>query len=158
EDWWPHSLYVNTQKGPTADPDVRWAISYYLDRDQIVDFAWNGAASTAGLVVPNAPYGTQMFYDNVQDLLQQYNTLEYNPAKGDQILSSKGFTKGSDGMWVAPDGTPMNFDIISFFDFTSVGPVVVQQLKQAGLNANYSEPPNFGDRLNAGDFQMMLFG
>jgi peptide/nickel transport system substrate-binding protein len=158
EDWWPHSLYVNTQKGPTADPDVRWAISYYLDRDQIVDFAWNGAASTAGLVVPNAPYGTQMFYDNVQDLLQQYNTLEYNPAKGDQILSSKGFTKGSDGMWVASDGTPMNFDIISFFDFTSVGPVVVQQLKQAGINANYSEPPNFGDRLNAGDFQMMLFG
>ena len=158
EDWWPHSLYVNTQKGPTADPDVRWAISSYLDRDQLVDFAWNGAASTAALPIPNAPYGTQIFYDNVQDLLQQYNTLEYNPSKGDQILQSKGFTKGSDGTWTAPDGTPMNFDIISFFDFTSVGPVVVQQLKNAGINATYSEPPNFGDRLDAGDYNMMLFG
>jgi peptide/nickel transport system substrate-binding protein len=158
EDWWPHSLYVNTQNGPTADPDVRWAISSYIDRDQIVDFAWNGAASSAGLPIPNSPYGTQIFYDAAQSLLQQYNTLEYNPAKGDTILQSKGFTRGSDGIWVAPDGKPMNFDIISFFDFTSVGPVVVEQLKRAGISASYSEPPNFGDRLNSGDFSMMLFG
>jgi peptide/nickel transport system substrate-binding protein len=157
-DWWPHSLYVNTKTGPTADPDVRWAISSYLDRDQIVDFAWNGAASTAALPIPNSPYGTQIFYDASQDLLQQYNTLEFNPSKGDSILQGKGFTKGSDGIWVAPDGTPMNFDIISFFDFTSVGPVVVQQLKNAGINASYSEPPNFGDRLDSGDYSMMLFG
>jgi peptide/nickel transport system substrate-binding protein len=157
-DWWPHSLYVNTKSGPTADPDVRWAISSYLDRDQIIDFAWNGAASTAALPIPNAPYGTQMFYDASQSLLQQYNTLEYNPSKGDSILQGKGFTKGSDGIWVAPDGTPMNFEIISFFDFTSVGPVVVQQLKNAGINASYSEPPNFNDRLDSGDYQMMLFG
>ncbi|HEY1295788.1 MAG TPA: ABC transporter substrate-binding protein [Chloroflexota bacterium] len=158
EDWWPHSLYVNTQNGPTADPDIRWAISSYIDRDQILDFAWNGAASTAALPIPNAPYGTQIFYDAVQDLLQQYNTLEYNPSKGDSILQSKGFTRGSDGIWVSPQGTPMNFDIISFFDFTSVGPVVVQQLKNAGINATYSEPPNFGDRLDSGDYNMMLFG
>jgi peptide/nickel transport system substrate-binding protein len=137
---------------------VRWAISSYLDRDQIIDFAWSGAASTAALPIPNAPYGTQMFYDASQSLLQQYNTLEYNPSKGDSILQGKGFTKGSDGIWVAPDGTPMNFEIISFFDFTSVGPVVVQQLKNAGINASYSEPPNFNDRLDSGDYQMMLFG
>ncbi len=158
EDWWPHSLYVNTRNGPTADADIRWAISSYLDRDQIVDFAWNGAASSAALPIPAAPYGTQIFYDASQDLLKQYNTLEFNPSKGDSILQSKGFTKGADGMWVGSDGTPMSFDIISFFDFTSVGPVVVQQLKQAGIAASYSEPPNFGDRLNVGDFSMTLFG
>jgi peptide/nickel transport system substrate-binding protein len=158
EDWWPHSLYVNTQNGPTADPDVRWAISNYINRDQIVDFAWNGAASSASLPLPAAPYGSQIFYDASADLLKQYNTLEFNPSKADGILSGKGYTKGSDGMWLQPDGTPMNFDIISFFDFTSVGPVVVQQLKTAGIGASYSEPPNFGDRLNVGDFSMMLFG
>ena len=51
-DWWPHSLYVNTRSGPTADADVRWAISKYIDRDQIVDFGWAGAASTAALPLP----------------------------------------------------------------------------------------------------------
>jgi peptide/nickel transport system substrate-binding protein len=158
QDWWPHSLYVNTKSGSTADPDVRWAISSYIDRDQIIDFAWSGAASTAALPIPNAPYGTQIFYDAAKDLLQQYNTLEFNPSKGDSILQGKGFTKGPDGIWVAPDGSPMNFDIISFFDFTSVGPVIVEQLRRAGISANYSEPPNFGDRLNSGDYSMMLFG
>ncbi|HEY1296364.1 MAG TPA: ABC transporter substrate-binding protein [Chloroflexota bacterium] len=157
-DWWPHSLYVNTRTGPTADPDVRWAISSYIDRDQIVDFAWNGAASTAALPIPNAPYGTQIFSDATQSLLQQYNTLEFNPSKGDAILRGKGFSKGPDGIWVAPDGTRMQFDIISFFDFTSVGPVVVQQLKNAGIDSNYSEPPNWFDRFSVGDFSMALFG
>ncbi|MBV9170028.1 MAG: ABC transporter substrate-binding protein [Chloroflexi bacterium] len=157
-DWWPHSLYVNTRSGPTADPDVRWAISSYIDRDQIVDFAWNGAASTAALPIPAAPYGTQIFYDASQSLLQQYNTLEFNPSKGDSILQGKGYTKGPDGIWVAPDGARMQFDIISFFDFTSVGPVVVQQLKNAGIDTNYSEPPNWFDRFSVGDYSMALFG
>jgi peptide/nickel transport system substrate-binding protein len=158
QDWWPHSLYVNTKTGPTADSDVRWAISSYIDRDQIVDFAWAGAASTAALPIPNAPYGTQIFYDASQDLLKQYNTLEYNPSKGDSILQGKGFTKGSDGVWVAPDGTRMSFDITSFFDFTSVGPVLVEQFKRAGIEATYSEPPNFFDRFQVGDYTMSLFG
>lgn len=157
QDWWPHSLYVNTRSGPTADADVRWAISKYIDRDQIVDFAWAGAASTAALPLPQYP-GTQMFYDASQDLLRQYDTLEFNPSKGDAMLQSKGFTRGSDGVWVAPDGTPMRFDITSFFDFTSVGPVLVEQLKRAGISATYSEPPNFFDRFQVGDYTMALFG
>ena len=52
----------------------------------------------------------------------------------------------------------MNFDIISFFDFTSVGPVLVEQFKQAGIATTYSEPPNFFDRFSVGDFTMALFG
>ena len=83
---------------------MRWAISKYIDRDQIVDFGWAGAASTAALPLPQYP-GTQRFYDATQDLLKQYDTLEFNPAKGDAILQSKGFSKDPDGIWVAPDGT-----------------------------------------------------
>jgi len=156
-DWWPHSLYVNGQTGPTADKDIRWAISYYIDRDQIVDVSWAGAATTAALPIPQY-VGTQMFYDAAQSLLQQYPTLEYNPAKGDAIMQGKGFTKGGDGIWVGSDGAPMKYDIISFFDFTSVGPVLVEQLRRAGIQSTYSEPPNWFDRFSVGDFSMALFG
>ena len=31
-DWWPHSLYVNNEVAPWSDQNVRWAISYYIDR------------------------------------------------------------------------------------------------------------------------------
>ena len=38
-DWWPTSLYVNNEREPFNDPDVRWALSYFIDRDQIIDVA-----------------------------------------------------------------------------------------------------------------------
>ena len=44
-DWWPHSLYVNNLREPWSDPNVRWALSYYIDRDAIVEVAWSGASS-----------------------------------------------------------------------------------------------------------------
>ncbi len=38
-DWWPTSLYVNNEREPFTDKAVRWALSYYIDRDQIIDAA-----------------------------------------------------------------------------------------------------------------------
>ena len=39
-----------------------------------------------------------------------------------------------------------------------VGPVVVEQLKRAGIEATYAEPPNIFDRFFAGDYTGCLFG
>ena len=55
-------------------------------------------------------------------------------------------------------GQPISLEIISFFDFTSVGPVIVEQLKRAGIEATYSEPPNIFTRFSAGDYTGCLFG
>ena len=44
-DWWPTSLYVNTESEPFSDPNVRWALSYFIDREQIIDVALAGAGS-----------------------------------------------------------------------------------------------------------------
>ncbi len=40
-------------------------------------------------------------------------------------------------MWTDESGQPVSLEIISFFDFTAVGPVLVEQLKQAGIEATY---------------------
>ena len=61
-------------------------------------------------------------------------------------------------MWQDESGQPISLEIISFFDFTSVGPVVVEQLKRAGIEATYAEPPNIFDRFFAGDYTGCLFG
>ena len=52
-DWWPHSLYLNNEKPPYNDKDIRWAISYYLNREQIIDVAWSGASIPSTLFVPD---------------------------------------------------------------------------------------------------------
>jgi peptide/nickel transport system substrate-binding protein len=155
-DWWPHSLYLNNEKPPYDDPDIRWAISSYLDRDQIIEFGWSGASLPSTLFVPDYP-GLRPFVEAVQPLIDQYPYLEYNPEKGDALLTAKGWTK-QDDMWHDASGAQVQLEIISFFDFTGVGPVVVEQLKRAGIEATYAEPPDIFDRFAAGDYTACLFG
>ena len=156
-DWWPHSFYVNNEVKPFDDPNVRWALSYYLDRQQIIDIAWMGASLPSTLFVPDYP-PLQPFMEAVADLIEEYPYLEHNPTKGDELLTAKGWTKNGDGMWTDETGEPISIEIISFFDFTSVGPVIVEQLKRAGIESTYSEPPNFFERFAAGDYTGALFG
>ena len=156
-DWWPHSLYVNNEVAPWSDKNVRWALSYYIDRDAIVEVAWSGASKATPLPMPDYP-PLQPYFDATKPLLETYNTLEFNVEKGDALLTAKGWKKDANGMWQDEAGQPVKLDIISFFDFTSVGPVVVEFLKRAGIDATYSEPPDFGDRLGAGNYTGMLFG
>jgi peptide/nickel transport system substrate-binding protein len=156
-DWWPHSLYVNNEVEPWSDPNVRWAVSYYIDREQIIDIAWMGASLPSTLFVPDYP-PLQPFLEAVAPLIEEYPYLEHNPAKGDELLTAKGWTKDGNGMWLDESGQPISLEIISFFDFTAVGPVIVEQLTRAGIAATYSEPPNMFTRFSAGDYTGALFG
>ena len=153
----PHSLYLNTRSGPTADRDVRWALSYLIDRSQIVSVAWSGAATTAKLFVPDYP-GLLPYEDSVKDLLTRYDTLEFNPAKADAILQGKGWRKGKNGLYLDATGRPFNLEILGSVDDTNVGPIIVQQLKKGGIASSYGEPPNMLERLISGDYAGALFG
>ncbi len=97
-DWWPHSLYVNNEVAPWSDKNVRWALSYYIDRSKIVDIAWSGASKATPLPMPDYP-PLQPYFDATKPLLEKYNTLEYNPEKGDALLTAKGWKKDANGMW-----------------------------------------------------------
>jgi len=156
-DWWPHSLYVNTEVAPWSDKNVRWALSSYIDRSKIVDISWSGASQTTPLPMPSYP-PMQPYFDATKPLLEKYDTLEYNPKKGDDLLTAKGWKKDANGMWQDEKGQPIKLDIISFFDFTSVGPVLVEMLKRGGIDASYSEPPDMFDKFSSGKFTGCLFG
>ena len=79
-DWWPISLYVNNEVKPFDDKDVRWALSHYIDRKQLIDIAYLGADTVSSLPMP--PYKPLLpYFDAVKDLLEKYDTLEFNPKK-----------------------------------------------------------------------------
>ncbi|MEA2584168.1 MAG: peptide/nickel transport system substrate-binding protein [Thermomicrobiales bacterium] len=157
-DWWPTSLYVNYEKAPYDDPDVRWALSYYIDRQQIIDVALGGAGSTYPLPLPSYP-GLQPFVESVSDLLQQYPTLEFSPEKGDALLEGKGWAKNGDGIW-AKDGTVLDVPIESFQVMADIGPVIAEQLRRAGVQSSFAMPPDFLNRFTdpEGDYNAALFG
>ncbi|MDQ3810332.1 MAG: ABC transporter substrate-binding protein, partial [Chloroflexota bacterium] len=156
-DWWPTSLYVNNEKPPFNDKDIRWALSKFLERQQIIDVAYGGAGTVASLPLPAYP-ALQPFVDSVKDLLQQNDTLEFNPQKGADLLTAKGYTKDAQGMWVDAGGNRLKLDIGGFEVMADIGPVVAEQLKKQGVDAQYVQPPDMITRFQQGDYVGMLFG
>ncbi len=154
-DWWPTSLYVNHDREPYNDANVRWALSYFIDRDQLIEVALGGAGTKWPLPLPSYP-GLQPFVDATADLRTEYDTLEFNPEKGAAKLEASGWVK-EDDKWMK-DGQQLNVPIESFQVMADIGPVIVQQLKNQGVEASYSEPPDFFDRFQPGDYNATLFG
>ena len=156
-DWWPISLYLNNEVKPYDDKDLRWAISYYLNRQTIIDVGYLGAETSSLLPMPPYP-PLKPYFDAVKDLLEKYNTNEFNPKKGDALLEGKGYKK-KDGMWEGPDGKPLTLDIIGFgASGPAMGPVITQLLKRNGVAATVALPPDFDSRFQQGQFTGSIYG
>jgi peptide/nickel transport system substrate-binding protein len=158
-DWWPLSLYVNNQIAPFDDKDVRWALSYYIDRNQLVQVGFLGASQVSALPMP--PYPPLLpYFAAVKDLLTKYDTLEFNPKKGDALLAAKGFRKQG-GRWTGADDKPLTLPIISAAGGTfgpATGPVVSEMLRRHGIDASLALPPDFNDRFSKGQYSGSIYG
>jgi len=156
-DWWPISLFVNNAKPPFDDPDVRWAMSYFIDRKQLVDVAYQGAGVPSQLPMPPYP-GLKPYIDSIGDLLQKYPTNEFSPEKGAALLTKKGWKKGGDGIWVNAQGNKLQMNILSFSFIQSIAPVVAEQLKKQGVDATFSMPPDNFTQIQKGTYTAAIFG
>jgi len=159
-DWWPTSLYLNCERAPFDNPKFRWAMSYLIDRQTLIDVGWGGSSSLSPLPMPDGSVykGLQPYFDAAKPLLEKYPTNEFNPGKGAKLLAELGWKKDSSGMYLDASGKPFTLEIISFFDFPSVGPVLVELLRRQGMNATYGQPPDMFDRYFAGNFNGVIFG
>ncbi|HLZ30644.1 MAG TPA: ABC transporter substrate-binding protein [Chloroflexota bacterium] len=159
KDWWPLSLYVNCSVEPFKDPAVRWALSYYIDRQQLIDVAYGTESGIVPTPLPMPQYPALLpYFDAVKDLLDQYPTNAFDKAKGDALLSGKGWKKGGDGIWVDPQGNPAKWEILGHDFLSNVGPVVQAQLKKAGIDATWTQPPDADDRFQKADYQLSIYG
>jgi peptide/nickel transport system substrate-binding protein len=158
-DWWPGGLGLNTSIPPFDDKDIRWAMSYALDRDEVIQFAFSGFGEPVDGPFPKYP-GLQKYRDSIQDLYDKYPTNEFNPAKTEEIMTGKGYTKDGDGFWVK-DGARITFEIVTFPQhpsMTPVVPVVTEQLRRAGFDATFLLPADFGTRIATGDAKAFMWG
>lgn len=155
--WWPTALHLNNNDKHLSNPDVRWAINRYIDRDKLIDFAFDGNGQKS--VWPFPPFaGLQPSIDNLSDLEAEYQPGLYDPADGDARLEAAGYTKNAEGIWADADGDTVKCHISSLPHFSDLGPVLVEMLKQNGVEASYSEPPDVGTLLPSGDYICGLWG
>ncbi|MCT4544365.1 MAG: ABC transporter substrate-binding protein [Vallitalea sp.] len=100
-------LTFHTDFGPVRHKEVRKAISYTIDR-VIFREAFLGKYSMS----TDGPYSTN--YWMIDDEWVNKNLINYtsDKAKVDELLSSNGWEKGSDGIW-AKDGEKLEIELLA---------------------------------------------
>jgi peptide/nickel transport system substrate-binding protein len=90
-------------------------------------------------------------------LLEQYNTSEYNPDKVVELMEGQGYTRDGDGFWTR-GGSRVPAVIHGFGIFNDIGPVIAEQLRRNGFEAEYTVPADSGTRMSEGTAKILLFG
>jgi peptide/nickel transport system substrate-binding protein len=140
-DWWPNSLWMNTQEAPYNDPKVRRAMSLVINRELINEIVYEGAPIATIYPFPLYP-GLEAFVnsDAVKALEEQYQPGLYDPDQSATLMQEAGFTMNGDGLW-EKDGATINAVIQGFEGIHSdIVPILVEMLRNGGFDADV----NFG--------------
>ena len=113
------ALFLNNAVEPLNDVRVRQAICYALDKDMINDFVAGGN----GTLISSAMLPTLKEY--YVDLNDTYGSTA-NVEKAKELMADAGYA----------DGFDMEIAIVSSYEFhMQTGEVIVEQLKEIGINA-----------------------
>lgn len=156
--WWPTQLLVNHADEHLGKPEVRKAINYYIDRDRVIQFGLNGNGYQSDYPWPS--FGSMDKYENsVSSILERSGVGQYDPGKGDEILTASGYTKDSDDFWVDSTGSRIVCEIIGTDPhFTGSGPTIAELLKQNGIQSSFSTPPDKWARAAEGNYTCDMRG
>jgi peptide/nickel transport system substrate-binding protein len=150
-DWWPNSLWMNTQLAPYSDPKVRRAMALTIDRDTINQVLYEGAKIATIYPFPLYP-GLVKFVNSpaVKALEAKYQPGKFDLAESANIMKQAGYTLNGDKLWVK-DGNTISAVINGFEGIHSdIAPVLVEMLRKGGFDASV----NFGNDA----FQNMVDG
>ncbi len=158
-DWWPNSLWMNTQLAPYDNADVRRAMSLVINRELLDEIVYEGAQISTIYPFPLYP-GLQAFADSpaVKALEKELQPGLYDPDASAVLMEKAGFSKNGDDMW-EKDGETINAVIQGFSGIHGdIVPILVEMLRNGGFDADV----NFGDdalqNMTDGKAGMYMFG
>ncbi|MEX2426432.1 MAG: ABC transporter substrate-binding protein [Thermomicrobiaceae bacterium] len=125
---------LNNQSEILGETAVRQAMMWAIDRQQVIDDVFLGAAAIANTNI--APTLTQWYNDDVQK-------YEYDPEQAEQLLEEAGWVMGDDGVRER-DGTPLSFTCTVITGDQARLPeaeTVQQYLADVGINMEIEEAP-----------------
>lgn len=158
-DWWPNSLWMNTQIAPYNDAKVRRAISLAINRDVINDTLYEGAKIATIYPFPLYP-GLQKFVDSpeMKALEAKLKPGLFDVDASAKLMTDAGFKKNGKGMW-EKDGQTVNCTINGFEGIHSdIVPVLVEFLVAAGFDAAVNFGTNAYQNMADGAPGLYMFG
>ncbi len=151
----------NNTVAPWNDAEMRWAINYAMDRDQIVQIAYEGTTTKSRM--PHPMYPPIQRFDKLAEskgLYEKYAIWTHDPKKAQEIIEKKGYKKGSDGYY-AKDGKQLSLVINTheaFIEKQRITDVLVEQFQAVGINASHVKQAGglWGDNLAFGKFETQM--
>ena len=150
-------LHTNTKDPVLKDVNVRKAISYAIDREQVVKVGMYNYTTPAHVTSLSGP----MSKWHSPDIDEQENWTEFNLEKANQLLDDSGYIWKNKKERLNTDGSPLKFDIIvvsGWSDWVRSAQVISQNLKKVGIKATV-RTYDFGAwiaRMQQGNFQMAI--
>jgi peptide/nickel transport system substrate-binding protein len=147
---------------PWNDKDMRWAINYVFDRQEILNIAYEGSTFISRHFFPAYP-PLNRYVDLLEaaGLYEKYPLLEHNPDKAKEIIESKGYVLNESTGYYEKDGKELTMDITTheaFIEKQRIAQVMVEELQRIGINAsNRNEAGGtWGDNFNFGTFETRM--
>jgi peptide/nickel transport system substrate-binding protein len=148
-------LGFNTQYPPFDNPKVRTAISLAINRDDLIQAGYSGAAVPVYTNLAQSEMGWS------EEAEAYGKAASDDPAKAKQMLADLGYTAGSDGTLVGKDGKKLEFTLTirTEDEYKRVAEAIQGQLQDIGVKVNIDvkQPQDIKDMTIKGTHQMILW-
>lgn len=142
---------INGGRAPFDNVKVRQALSYALDRQEIVDTALEGVKGT-----PAIGMFSSILQWNANDKITHY---DYNPEKALSLLAEAGITKGADGKLMY-EGKPFTIELLTYTSRAALPAgleVIAAQYEELGITAVIKYVDKSETLMNSDDFDLSLY-
>lgn len=143
----PRAMMVQNATPPLDKPEVRWALSYLIDRQAVVDLAYEGTTVPAWGIWPEYE-ANQPYFEAIGDLREQYPTDVYDPDKGMELLEQAG---------VSPADLSLRYLVdADSNEEMGVATVIADQLTAAGMEVEVQPLSGSAleDAIRQGDYEL----
>lgn len=140
-----YMMWINTRRGPLADPAVRQAIDRAISRPDLARAVRAGIPAT-GAFPARFPFAAT-------------EGTAHDPAESARLLDAAGWTLAADGRRMR-DGQPLALTLWAYPqrpDLITMQPVVRAQLESLGITVESRVVDNGTEAARAGDFDLFLW-
>jgi len=152
----------NLSKEPWNDVKMREAINYAINRDQIIDIAYEGTSTASLTFLPDYNVFKPYIQAGVDaGLYDKHPLFAYDPDKAKAMFEELGYTMNADTGYYEKDGKELDMTIANFdaTEMNSTVALLVEQFQAVGVNASQDiQPiPAFIDNLTNAGFDTYYF-
>ncbi|KZL18315.1 ABC transporter substrate-binding protein [Pseudovibrio sp. WM33] len=146
-----HSLRLGfNHSGRFNDKSLRHAIAYAIDRTAIIQTVFQKTAEVAdtGFIQEESPWHSQ----------EKHSEYSFNPQRSSDLLISKGWDRGEDGLW-SRDGEQVALRLLASRRESKTAKVLAEQLETFGieLEVRILERAALQDSLSEGNYDLALY-